>query len=244
MLKVLGRFVLAIVFANYLLRITVRHSLTRMSFMNFMSASMIGDMLGRYTAGRIEGNRLLVFPAVVVADGMFSDWLMLKNRQAQKIIRGQPLVIIKNGQMVRENMSKTHYNINDILMLLREKGIFNLNQVEFAVLETNGSLSVLKRSQHRPVTPGDLQLSTSYEGLYSVLVYDGHILDHNLKQNYLNRSWLQHELSKRGFKDAGQIFLALLNTDCSLYLTKKQTQIPKKEVQAQSGNNGANLRTG
>jgi uncharacterized membrane protein YcaP (DUF421 family) len=244
MLEVLVRSVLAVVLTNYLLRITGRHSMTRMSFMDFISASMIGDMLGRYSAGKIEGNRLLVFPVVVAASGMFSDWLMLKNRQVQKTIRGQPLVIIRNGQMLRDNLSKTHYNINDILMLLREKGIFNLNQVEFAVLETNGSLSVLKRSQHRPVTPGDLQLSTSYEGLYSVLVYDGHILDHNLKQNYLNRSWLQQELSKRGVKDAGHIFLALLNTDGSLYLAKKQTQIPKAEVPAQSGNDDANLRTG
>ncbi|MFZ5639274.1 MAG: DUF421 domain-containing protein [Bacillota bacterium] len=71
----------------------------------------------------------------------------------RKLLEGEPLIIVQNGKIFEKNMRKIRYNIDDLLMQLREKDVFDLSEVEFAIIEPHGKLSVLKKSQHLPVTP-------------------------------------------------------------------------------------------
>ena len=114
-----------------------------------------------------------------------------------------------------------HYNVAEVLAALRYKGIYNLSDVEFAVLEIDGSISVLKKSQHRPVTPKDLNIPTQYEGLSSIVVSDGKVLPENLRKNNLNNGWLENKLKEQGVNDISRVFLASLATDGSLYVDLK-----------------------
>ncbi len=102
--------------------------------------------------------------------------------------------------------------------MLRIKGYPKVSDVEFAIIEPDGSLSVVPKSQSRPVTPKDLNIDTQYEGLALPLIIDGEIQDGNLKYANLDRNWLQQELKKVNISNAKEVFLAELDTQGKLYI--------------------------
>lgn len=148
------------------------------------------------------------------------SYATLFSRTLRHIVCGHPQIVIKNGLMLRKEMRKARYNLDDLLGQLREKGITNVSDVEYAVLETSGKLSITLKSQHRPVTPADLGITTAYEGLPTVLIMDGNVLGQNLKDINLAESWLGEQLSARGLSPR-QVLLATLETDGKLFINEK-----------------------
>src|SRR5690606_7188476 len=103
----------------------------------------------------------------------FLQWITLHFRGVAKYINGEPVILIMNGQIMEKNLKKMRYTIDDLLTQLRHQKIFDLKVVEFAILETDGKISVLKKSQYAEVTPDDLKIPTKYRGLSTELIYDG-----------------------------------------------------------------------
>ncbi|MDW7675889.1 MAG: DUF421 domain-containing protein, partial [Bacillota bacterium] len=143
------------------------------------------------------------------------------NNYLKGIIGGQPDILIRNGSIVKANLIKNQVNMNQLLAALRIKGYRRLHDIEYAILEANGQISVIPKSQVRPITPTDIQISTSYEGIPTPIIVDGKVFKENLLALGLDQDWLKTELSKRQFKDTNQILLALLDTDGSLYIAEQ-----------------------
>lgn len=154
--------------------------------------------------------------------------LVLVSRPARKLISGEPTIVIHNGKILENNMKNMQYNLDDMLMQLRDKGYFDITQVEFAVLETNGCLSVLPKSQHRPVTPQDMEISTEYEGMMTELVMDGQVIYQNLIQNGLDDAWLLEELRKKGIKDLNEAIFVGLTSNGTLHVDKVRDELGKQ----------------
>lgn len=154
----------------------------------------------------------------------FLQWVSLRSRAVAKYINGEPVILIMNGQIMEKNLKKMRYTLDDLLIQLRHRGIFDLKEVEFALLETTGQLSVLKKSQYAPVTPHDLKIPTKYKGLSTELIYDGKVIDINLKRFNLDRAWLEQQLKAQGIQSPREVFLALLNTEGELYVNRYQDQ--------------------
>ena len=152
---------------------------------------------------------------------VFLSWLCLKSIAARKLISGTPSIVIVNGRINEDQMRRSRYNINDLLTQLRDKGISNINDVEFAILETSGRLSVIPKSQKRQVTPEDLQIATIYEGLSVPLIIDGRVLYKNLSKTGLSQEWLICELKTRGIALAKEVLFASLDTKGQLYVSNK-----------------------
>lgn len=165
-------------------------------------------------------NGIIPIITLLIAQLILS-FISLKSLKARKIICGNPNILIENGKINEENLSKEMYTINDLLEQLRIKDIPNISDVEFATLETNGQLSVIPKSQKRPITPEDLNLSTKYEGLSLDLVIDGEIIYENLQKANLNESWLKSELKKLGVADPIHLLFANLDSDGNLYYQQK-----------------------
>jgi len=162
-----------------------------------------------------------VLPLVILgALEVLVSYATLFSRKLRGFICGHPQVIIKNGFLLREEMRKSRYNLDDLMAQMRDKGIVELDDIEFAVLETSGKLSVILKSQHRPVTPADLGISTLYEGLPTVLVMDGTVMNNNLEEVNLDEAWLREKLEERGFSPQ-KVLLATLGTDGRLFINKK-----------------------
>lgn len=149
--------------------------------------------------------------------------LSLKSLRFRTILDGRYSLVIANGVIQEQEMRKARYNLDELLEQLRLKDIFNLEDVEFAILETSGELSVLLKSQNRPVTPKDLELETPYEGLPVVLVFDGEIMQSELAKVNLGEGWLRSELEKLGCKDPTDVLIATLNTQGDLFYQLKET---------------------
>jgi len=147
--------------------------------------------------------------------------ISLKSIKARAIICGKPKILIENGKILQMNLASEMYTINDLLEQLRIKNIPNIADVEFAVLETNGQLSVIPKSQKRQLTPEDLKIDTKYEGLSYDLIIDGRLHLDNLKKINMDEKWLKEQLSKFGIKDYKSVFFASIDTKGNLFVQEK-----------------------
>ncbi len=151
----------------------------------------------------------------------------LKWRYAAKVIEGEPVIIIMNGKIMDNVLKKMKLRVSDVLELLRNQGIFDYNEVDYAILESNGSLSVLKKSEYLPLTPKDMNIKVKQTGISTELIYDGVIIEENLKQMNKNEKWLMNQLKKYGIKDPSEALLVTLNDAGSLYVDKYDDKIKK-----------------
>jgi uncharacterized membrane protein YcaP (DUF421 family) len=152
--------------------------------------------------------------------------ISLKSRKARSIIEGEPTILIHNGHVMEENMKQIRFNIDDLIMGLRQKNIYNISDVEFALLETDGEVSVLPKSQKRPVTPDDLHLKTNYEGLNTEMIVDGKVVEQNLQQVGLDLQWLKDQLNAQNVHSVSDVVYAELSSDGTLYIDKKSDTFP------------------
>ena len=165
-----------------------------------------------------------ILPILVLMIGQFMiSFIALKSSAARNIICGKPTVLIENGKIVEENLRKEIYNLSDLLEQLRINNTHNISDVEFAILETSGQLSVIPKSQKRPVTPADLNIPTNYEGMPLDLVLDGVINYKNLEEASLDEEWLYTELKKKGLHSPKDVFFASLDSDGNFYCQPKIT---------------------
>lgn len=158
------------------------------------------------------------------------EFVVVKNRRLHKILDGEATVIIQNGKILEHNLGKVQLPVDTLMGELRAKDIFDLEEVEFALMETDGKLSVLKKSQYLPVTAKDLNLQTSYKGLATELIIEGKIIYQNLTQVGKDLTWLQQELKKQGIKDVTKVFYAVLGTNGRIFVDTYQDQLPEAET--------------
>lgn len=159
---------------------------------------------------------------VLLLTGVTLAWISLKSERARAIICGTPSILIERGKILEEELKKNRYSLTDLLEELRIKNVPNIAEVEFAVLETNGQLSVFPKSQNRPTVPKDFMLKTQFEGLPLTLIMDGVLNENNLRQANKDLNWLTNELKKRNINGVNDVFLASLDTSDTLFIQVKK----------------------
>ncbi|WML34076.1 DUF421 domain-containing protein [Clostridium sp. OS1-26] len=142
----------------------------------------------------------------------------LKSKTVSSYIDGEPTIVVMNGKIMEDAMKKMRFRLSDLLEQLRGKDVFDLKEVQFAVLEKDGQLSVLKKPEYIPVTPKDMNLYTGPGGLTITLIYDGTIIPKNLKVINKDKEWLTDELRKKGINDVEDVFMAAIDKSNSLYI--------------------------
>ena len=179
------------------------------------------------TMGTIAGNlafniqiKFLYFIIALIIMGTVVFMLNLvavRNPRFGKWIAGEPTILIQKGQILEESMERMGYSLDSLKQALRGKDIFNIEEVECAILEINGTLSVLKKKQYQNTTKQDLPLRSSAETVPIELVYDGKILYENLFKHTYDEEWLMAELQKRKLSPLG-ISYAVVGTKGNLYI--------------------------
>jgi len=153
---------------------------------------------------------------------VFLALLNLKSEKARAIICGKPTILIENGKIMEDELRRTRINMNDLLEEMRAKDCFNIADIEYGILETNGHLSIILKSQKRPVQPDDLNIETKYEGLPTTIIIDGQVNHDNLRKASLDESWLRKELSQKGIINFKEVFFASLDTFGNLFVQRKE----------------------
>ncbi|MEL4030444.1 DUF421 domain-containing protein [Caldifermentibacillus hisashii] len=134
---------------------------------------------------------LLPMGILVLIQVIFSQF-SLRSRNFRKLVDGEPIIIIKDGKIIEKQMKKQRYNFDDLLMQLRENNIRYISDVEFAILEPTGKLSVIKKEKNKT-------------GYTVGLIIDGELQEEKLSELNLNKEWLYDELNKRGIKNLKEI---------------------------------------
>ncbi len=224
MLVVLLRTLLLYSFVVIFMRIMGKRQIGQLQPFELVVTLMLSELaaIPMQNTGIPLVNGIIPILTLVVAQIVLS-YVSLKSERVRGIICGTPSVLIENGRIVEPELQRLRYNLSDLLEQLRAKNVPNISDVEFAILETSGQLSVIPKSQKRPVVPDDINLLTPYEGIPYSVIMDGHIIHKNLIKLGLDIPWLQKELEKLGIENPRQVLFASVDSQRKLYYQKKNS---------------------
>lgn len=158
---------------------------------------------------------------LIVAEVMMS-YLSLKSKNVRKFLSGEPSIVIYDGHINEKELARLRFNINDLLEELRLNSCHDVSDVEVAVVETSGKLSVIPKDKARTATVEDLKLdNVRHDGLPCTIVSDGTLNEHELKRAQKDYKWLEKQIKKRGISDIKDIFIASLDAEDELFIQLK-----------------------
>jgi uncharacterized membrane protein YcaP (DUF421 family) len=149
-------------------------------------------------------------------------YISLKSQKARHLINGHPAILIEKGRILEEILRCSRLNLNDLLEQLRSKGYPDISSVEYAILETNGQLSVIPKRDEKALTAGDIKLKLPETGLPFSVILDGVIMIQNLPRLNLTKGALLKLLAKHGIKDPKTVFFAAIDESGRLFWQKKE----------------------
>lgn len=154
----------------------------------------------------------------------------MKSIYFRKLLIGTPTIVIQNGKILIDNLRKVKMDINDMLEQIRISGYFDLSEVEYAIVEANGKLSIMPKVEYAPLTPIDMNIKPSKKDLVANVIIDSKIIKESLR--YMNKSqdWLEHELKIKGYNDLNNILLATLDVNEKLIIYEKNQNIKSNKV--------------
>jgi len=155
------------------------------------------------------------------------SYLSLKSERARGLISGKPSILIERGIIMEKELQQLRYNLNDLLEQLRLKNFSNVEDVNYAILETSGQLSVIPKEEKNPVTLKDMNIKTQIQHLPVTVIIDGRIISDNLYKIGLSNNWLANELKKNKIKSARDVFFAYLNPEKKLIYQLKGSSLKK-----------------
>jgi uncharacterized membrane protein YcaP (DUF421 family) len=183
-------------------RLMGKREIGELSHLDLVVFIMIGEMAVVSIENTEDPLLYTVFPMIILMLLQISlAYISLKNKRVRDLLDGKPSVIISNGQIDEEAMRKQRYNFDDLLMHLRDKNIKNVSDVEFAILETSGKLSVFEKKDQQEKQK---ETSNSYGSIYP-LILDGEVQEQNLAMLNKTNFWLRQQLRNLGYKDLKKI---------------------------------------
>lgn len=145
----------------------------------------------------------------------------MKSRPFRTLLEGSPSIIIENGRIIKENMTSLRLDLDQLNALLRGKDIVDISEIQYAILETTGQLSVIKKSASQPLTKSDMNIHLTDPTFPVEIIMDGEIIEENLKSQNLTHTWLAEQLKLRNIKSASNIMYAVIDSKGQLYISAK-----------------------
>ncbi len=152
---------------------------------------------------------------------VLASYFSLKSEGFRDFICGKPSILIHKGRIDQSEMYRLRVNINDLLEALRNKDYFNISDVQYAILETNGQMSIIPKADKRPVETADIGIMVKEEELPVTLITDGKLNDNKLKKTGHDKKWLMDQLKKQDIDSIKDVFFASLSSDGSFYIQER-----------------------
>lgn len=219
-LSIIGRTVFSFVWLLVLVRLVGKQQLSQMTFFDYISGITIGSLAAISASDlNLAWEPLLAMTLWIILTLVAAN-LALYSRKARKVIDGEPTILVRRGKILEHNLGKVHYTVDDLRGQLRSKGAFAMGDVEYAILETNGELSVLKNPMKEPPVRQDFLLVGETVGLETELIVDGEIMYENLKNLAKDEKWLREMLRAYGVEFVSEVFYCSLDEKEKLYVDK------------------------
>ncbi len=231
LLHVVWVSVLSIVVLFLITKLIGNKQLSQLNMFDYINGITIGSIAAEM-ATSLEDDFLKPLIAMVIY-GLFAvgiSFLSSKSLPARRIFTGKSIVLLENGKLYKENLKRAKLDVNEFLVQCRVNGYFNLSDIEAAVLESNGKVSVLPKSEARPLTPRDMNLSPEREALCINLIIDGKVLERNLKFAGKDLQWLQKQLKSQDIGNISDVFLAFYDQNGNVSVYKKHAHASSADI--------------
>ena len=229
--NILLRSILSILFLFILTKLMGAKQISQLTFFDYAIGISIGSIAADIAAD-IESSYLDAISGMVIyaAVAIGISWITQKSMKARRVFTGTPTILINRGQILKDNLKKAKFDINELLCECRVSGYFNVADLEYAIMEPNGRISFIPKAAKKPVTAEDLNLTPSQERLVGNVVIDGKIMPENLKAMGKNEDWLYKNLKAQNIKNLEDIVLATLDTDNNLSVYQEGEKQRKIQV--------------
>ncbi|WP_394231914.1 DUF421 domain-containing protein [Niallia oryzisoli] len=216
---VIGRAALSFIVLFTLARILGKKQISQLTFFDYVVGIAIGDM-----ASTISIDRSMKFINGVIGLLVYTGLSLLivygalKSFKFRDLVESSPSILIKDGKIMEDTLAKHRLTFDDLLNGLRVQGAFNLSEVEMAILETDGQISVMKKPQYQSITPNDIGIHVDEDHGPSLIIVDGFFLEKRLTYLGYSKEWFLDEIKKQGAEDVKDVFFAHLNSDGTVYV--------------------------
>ncbi len=192
--------------------------MSQLDFFDYITGITIGSIAAEMATELEKPLRpllaMLVYGMVAVGLSILGS----KCPRLRKYINGAPSILMSGGKIYRKNLKKAKLDLSEFMVMCRQQGYFNLNDIHTAVFEYNGRLNILPLADARPATPADLSLTPTPASIHVEVIMDGRILEENLHRMGLDAVWLSRRLTEQGYSSAKSIFLGLCDDKHTLSL--------------------------
>lgn len=208
-LKVILTALLSVAALLVITKIMGHKQVSQLDFFDYVSGITIGSIGAELATELEEPYKPLIALAVYCGASLLLRLLAHKLPRTRKYINGTPSILFDGGKLYRINLKKAKIDLSEFMLMCREQGYFDLDEIQTAVFEHNGKLSILPKAANRPATPEDLKITVKATHIGVEVIMDGRILGENLARMGQNEKWLETQIKSQGFKNAKEIFLGV-----------------------------------
>lgn len=225
------RAIISLIVLFFITKLLGKKQVSQLSVFDYVIGISVGNFAAEITTSLdtqfVNGIlAMIIFGLIAYLVSVFT----MKSIILRRFFMGVPTVLIQEGKIIEKNLKKVKFDINDLLEQCRINNYFDVSEIEYALLEVNGVLSILPKGENKNVTVKDMNIKSEKQSLCSNLIIDTKIMKENLKNSNKTREWLLKELKVKGYKDTKKILLASLDINEKLTIYEKNVNISVKNV--------------
>ena len=230
-LNICFRTILVLIILFFITKMLGKKQISQLNFFDYIVGITIGSIAADISLdiekGMIAGIASLLIYGL---SSYFSSLITIKSIKARRFFSGVPTVLVEKGKIIESGLKKSKIDINDLLAEARESGYFNLDEIDYALMEINGNISFLPKENEKPVTKKDMKIKCSNEGLIVNSIIDGVYMENNMKELGKDKNWLNHELKIKGYDNYNNILLATIDNNFKVTIYEKNVKPIKNTV--------------
>lgn len=230
-LNICFRTILVLIILFFITKMMGKKQISELNFFDYVVGITIGSIAADISLD-IEKNMIAGIAALFIY-GFISyiiSFVSIKSILARRFFIGVPTVLVEKSKIIESGLKKSKIDVNDLLMEARENGYFNLDEIDYALMEVNGNISFLPKEKEKPVTKKDMKIKCSNEGLTVNAIIDSKYMVNNMKAINKDKEWLDHELKVNGYDNYDNILLATIDNNYKVTIYEKNVKPDKNTV--------------
>lgn len=230
-LNICFRTILVLVILFFITKMMGKKQISELNFFDYVVGITIGSIAADISLD-IEKDMIAGIAALFIYGGIsyIISLVSMKSILARRFFIGVPTVLVEKGKIIESGLKKSKIDVNDLLMEARENGYFNLDEIDYSLMEVNGNISFLPKEKEKPATKRDMKIKCSNEGLTVNAIIDSKYMVNNMKAINKDKEWLDHELKVKGYDSYDNILLATIDNNYKVTIYEKNVKPDKNTV--------------
>lgn len=230
-LNICFRTILVLIILFFITKMMGKKQISELNFFDYVVGITIGSIAADISLD-IEKDMIAGIVALFIYGGIsyIISLVSIKSILARRFFIGVPTVLVEKGKIIESGLKKSKIDVNDLLMEARENGYFNLDEIDYSLMEVNGNISFLPKEKEKPATKRDMKIKCSNEGLTVNAIIDGKYMVNNMAAINKDKEWLNHELKIKGYDNYDNILLATIDNNYKVTIYEKNVKPDKNTV--------------